>query len=345
MFLNEPPSSWHDGEAALQVIRDYVESNGLLRKAQVAFGDARTSPRKTVLPAFHLFSEAEGIRAIDWCVPNVASKLSPELRQGVILGVYEEFVDRRLGEVPNPDKVARSALPGVKGRKLFGPHRSRWDWWVPAAELVAVMYKTVGRDKDDPKVVVTAGRVALDLGGSRLEVTERGCWSNLSRRSDGLGYLKPAAFPAQDADLRNLTVPRVITYSPLAAALQQLEVPPSILWACNSLTRAVSLEKHPPLTIQSLEQPLKVRTRRKRSRNPADIQGSILMAREALDEGGTVEEIYRALVPYAVTKEEFIEHVVHPHQRKERKLTEEMRNRVEGLLGALERTGRLAETA
>ena len=327
--LNELRREWLGGSVALRTIVNFLHNENLTLKAQALFMDYTEAPQRSVLPSFNPFDVSEGVRAGLWSVPTPKDDFTE-----VVAG-YEAYTDRQLGAVRRPEQIART-LVWKPSSIWFGPRRTQYDWWVPAVQIVALANRFA-----DVDVEVAQGRVCLEAHGKKLLVTPSGCWVPWRER------MVKAVFPAQDADIGLLTIPPLITYHPLAAALLKLQAPLYLLWAGNTLVRALQQGKMAPLRMQSLERPshkFPLRGKRK-SKNPRDVMGSLESAREVL-EGGTPEtlwDIYKTLVPYAVTAAEFREAVCNPFDQGGRVITPVVRERVAALIDSVERTLQGAE--
>lgn len=323
--MNEP-RNWSDPVMALRAIQNYLNTTGLTLKAQALYMDCTDKPRRTRLPGYTVFDVSDGIRASDWAVPGTRQDVDD------IMYAYEAYVDRDLGKIMDPGKVAKMIWPNGKGLRYLGPKRSRWHWWVPAVQIVSAMAKVTGA-----AVEVGADKVFLDLGGDRMVVTPTGCWSNYHKR------IKESKAKADDAKMELLTTAPRTTFQPLAGAMELLGAPLPILWATNALTRAAALDECPPITVHSLEYVASLRGKAKpkpRSKVVADVIGAVAAAREALEgfQGEGIAEIHQALVPRACSSAEFYEAVTNPFEARAKALTPEMKQRVEDLLASIERS-------
>lgn len=327
--LNELRREWLGGSVALRTIVNFLHHEHLTLKAQALFMDYTDAPQRSVLPGFNPFDASDGVRAGLWSVPTPVGDFLD-----VVHG-YEAYADRKLGAVRRPEQIARTLVP-KSSSGWFGPRRTQYDWWVPAVQIVAL-----ANQLSDGEVEVAQGRVCFEAQGKKLLVMPSGCWVPWRDR------MVKAVYPAQDADIGLLTTPPLITYHPIATALLKLQAPLYILWAGNTLVRTLQQGKMPPLRMQNLERPShKYPLRGKRKpKNPRDVMGSLESAREVL-EGGTPEtlwDIYKTLVPYAVTAAEFREAVCNPFDQGGRVITPAVRERVAALIDSVERTLQGAE--
>ena len=327
--LNELRREWLGGSAALKTIVNFLHNENLTLRTQALFMDYTETPQRSVLPGFNPFDVSEGVRAGLWSVPTPKDDFSE-----VVAG-YEAYTDRQLGAVRRPEQIARSLVP-KPATVWFGPRRTQYDWWVPAVQIVALANRLA-----DVDVEVSQGRVCLEAQGKRLLVTPSGCWVPWRDR------MVKAVLPAQDADIGLLTTPPLITYHPFAAALLKLQAPLHVLWAGNTLVRSVQQGKMPPLRLSNLERPthkFPLRGKRK-AKNHRDVMSSLESTKELLDSGTpeTLWDIYKSLVPYAVTSAEFRAAVCNPFDQGGRGITPAVRERVAALIDSVERTLQGAE--
>ena len=308
------------------MIQKFLHTRGLTLKAKALFADHVDAPSRVKLPGFDLFDEEAGIKVFDWCVPNTRKDFDD------VLVAYEAFADRPLGSFTRPDKEAIAACASTRGRKFFGPISRRWNWWTPAVKLVAVASKVSGAPVEYLK-----DRVLLEHKGFRMEVTPNGCWSNFR------GRIRASDGRAEDVGRDYISVGAWFTKEPLAAALIAVGAPAPVLWACNSLLREVAKEAHPPISMRSLDMEAERAIGRPRkgpkARKPADVLGALAQAREAMDgaQGEGLLDVYRALVPYALTSREFKEAIGNPFCHPGTSVTEATRERVEEVMGTIEK--------
>lgn len=217
-MLQLPP--WHDGNRALTVLAKGLAERGLTYQVQDRM-QAPAGKELFLLPGFCMFDCCGDIRASQWCVPK------PRFDADTVVSIYEEYVDRDLGFVPVPDRVARQLYGRHAGADFFGPRRAPDQWWLPAAQLIAIAGEASRRPP-----VWGANHVKLELPKYILQAGPQGCWSNTH------GRMRMASKPASDADTSLLRIPVLITEHPLGAAVANATDDQGILWAANSVVRA-----------------------------------------------------------------------------------------------------------
>lgn len=293
---------WVDGKRALGAVAKALSDRGLTLATQASLLDQPDNPQTVMLPGFAVFDHAGGLRALDWCLPRT------RLDRDEILGIYEEYVDRPLGRVPVPDRVARGVFSGKSADTVFGERRSPAQWWLPAAQLIAV-----ASAKTKIAAKYTEDTVSLDLGDYQMSVTPEGCWSNFR------GRLKTAADLPDDANIGALRVPLLMTKHPLAGALAAHSMPVGVLWAANCAIRAESAGRIPKIRAAHLGVLRKSRGRgpRRLKASVADVVGAISASREMLDgpEYATLRDLYKVAVPTLMTVTDFTDLLADPWGR------------------------------
>lgn len=317
-------SDWSDGMRALKVISKHLHKEGrtLLTKARM-LDDPDNASDTVTLPAFTPFSIDNGQWAAAWSVPRTLKDLDE------VVAVYEEYADRKLGALRNPCQVARRVFQAATSRKFFGPARRPWDWWRPAAQLVALASQL---SKTPAKVQGT--RVLLEVGGYRMEVTRRGCYSNFRKR------VVDAQIPAEDADISLLTLDALTTAHPLARALAMGMEPTSILWAANAAIRAEAAGRIAPILAHSIEfLPPRSRGRNAKRHSEADARGALHACRDTLENGGPgiLPELYQHAVPVLMNHREFAEVLASPWNRPGRTIGQASVQRMQDHLDQIER--------
>jgi hypothetical protein len=283
---------WMDGKRALNSLTKALADRDLALQVQSRFNSDHDSKQLVMLPGFSMFDQSNGVSASEWCVPR------PMRDRDDLLMVYEEYVDRPLGKVPAPDRVARQILQGRTGDMFFGPGlRKPTEWWLPAAQLIALASRMSG-----VMAVVTDDTVSLDMGDYMMRVERRGCWSNKDRR------LHLAVDAADDADSAQLRVPLLITAHPLAKALLSAGAPPAALWAANSAIRCELHGKHPKIrTAHFAPLALMRKTTHVRKRRYTHAPSAMTTCRLIIDEPypGSHLDLFVAAVPALMHRADF----------------------------------------
>lgn len=310
---------WVNGKRALSTLKTALSERGLTAQVQALFKDTDDTTPVT-LPGFSMFDTASGLSATQWCVPR------PIGDRDDIIGLWEEYIDRPLGRVAVPDRVARRILSAPLGEKFFGTYRREaTEWWLPAAQLIAIASGVSGL-----AARVTNDSVTLDMGDYAMSVTPSGGWSNATRA------IRPCAELPDDANIAPLRVPALLTAHPLAKALVSLSVPPALLWAANSLICCESMGRHPrvrPVMLTPIGSKLVSAKRnavrrpgreRLESRSRRDIPASMATCRQILDDPypGSHRDLYIAAVPALMSVRDFSWLVGIPGNNAERALTE-----------------------
>lgn len=294
-------------------------------QAHLALPPDNVSNQPTVLPGFTVYDADEHGRAERWLVPRLGVDLEE------VVQVYEEFVDRPLGTVRCPERVARRLYRSKRSQDFFGPLRRPEQWWLPGAQLVAVASTLT---KETP--VRGEASVSLDLGGMKMEVTPRGCWSNFT------GAMRRARVPAADADFAPLYVPMLLTDNPLAQALAAAGATGSALWAANSAIRAADAGRLPRTFLAGLSAPRRGRgAARQRVTSLPDKVGAMAECREILDQcgPGSLRSLYASAVPALMTASDFIDMVGDPWKNNSRAVGPTVAERFSAFLTLVE--GRL----
>lgn len=298
---------WVDGYRALAVLVNFFRVNGLTDEAKRRL--LQPSDEQTTLPGFTVFNwSRSGVRADEWCVPG---RLPP---LGEIVATYEAYVDSGLGRHPRPCRIARRAMSPRAAEVFFGPPRAALQWWVPAAQLVALASRKSG-------VKATWGQnwAELNASGFRLLVRADGCWSNSYDR------MVTTSKMADDADIAELTVEPLVTAHPLARAVRSLGGHNAIQWAANSVIRAEQAGRIPTL------RPVHLETRVRGTPSVAtcaDTLGAIDALREALDGGQKCSVMYGIAVPTLMSSAEFRSLFANRSRSDERRLSPRLAARI-----------------
>lgn len=284
-----PAPNWVDGRRALNIVAKALGELGLTYTVQARMLDEPKDAKPVMLPGFTIFDHCNGIFAADWCVPR------PRVDRDEVVMIYEEYVDRPLGRLPVPDRVARRVYAGAAADTFFGPRCADGDWWTPAAKLVAI-----ASSMTRTPAVYYETSVSLDLGDCRMSAAPDGCWSNFMQR------VRVAPDLAHDASMDGLRVPLLITNHPLAKAVAGENLSPAVLWAINSAIRTESAEAIP--TIKPIHVGFVPRKKRSKSKvvgTTADVVGAIAACRELLDEQALLMDLYRVAVPILMSGADF----------------------------------------
>lgn len=290
----------HGGDRALRILGEILRSENLLERVQQA---AESAPARQVrLPAFDLFSR--GVRSpYEWCVPRPRD-------EETLLNVYEEYVDRELGIVPAPEKVAKR-LYGHRATSIeyFGKSpRLPQHWYVPAVKLVAAAQHF------DAEVTVRGRTVSTCLMGYTMMVSPRSYHSNIRRAS------LAAARVATDLWDEELKVPMLQTRHRLAVALVDVGANESALWAANTAIRAERIGSVD--TMELFKDPVVLKrtlSAAERLSKEEAIRAATLEATEiATDHATPVPSLYEAMVPTLCTSLRFKALFGHPWQHPDR---------------------------
>lgn len=264
-----------------------VKKSGMESALLTVLADAPAG--EVTLPGFTLFSR--GTRSpYEWCVPKV-------LDEARLLNTYEEYADRRLGYVRAPERVARRLIRQPQSaNNYFGPSpRHSTHWRVPALKLLAMAqhFGSVVEVKDTT--------YTTELCGYLMQVTTRGCYSNLHRK------IVPAVMPG-DLGNTEIVVPPLRTAHPLATSLVLLGFDEAALWAANTAIRAES--RHLVDTEGFLEDHPHSARSRARARKMATLEERMAAALEATEiiEGmqyGVLTALYDAIVPTLCNAQRF----------------------------------------
>lgn len=313
---------WMSGEKALRLLAKQLQRRGILEDAEIAMKLQRG--KGTHLPGFTIFSRGEEVSPYQWCVPR------PRTDYSDVLNVYEEYIDRNLGFVQNPGRVARQAVGKGNAISYFGLARSKTRWRIPLVKLVAIT-----QHFSELPVVANDQRVRAELGDWRMIVTSHGCWSNLHNR------MVPAKHYAIDVGFEEVTLPSLRTPHPLATYLVGAGVEDEILWLANTVVRAERQGTIPTISFGPalLTVALAKAERRPRARAAYDITGAALSCHELLQlhpEEGLVPALYEAAVPGLCTVARFKELIANPwahqHRRVSKATRKEWMGRIELML-------------
>jgi hypothetical protein len=228
-----------------------------------------------------------------WCVPR------PRFDEADVINTWEEYVDRNLGLVPNPGKVARSAVGRGSGIAYFGTKRSATRWRIPLVKLAAV-----GLHCSPVEVDVRRDRVRVQLEDALLEVSPRGAWSNLHGRT------VEAKKPAVDLGYDEVSVAPIKTSHPLASYLSG-RVGDDVLWLANVAIQGERFKLIPRL---HFNQPAPHPLPKRRRALAVDVLGAGLTCQELLQgpPDGLVLALYQAAVPTLMTSRYFKSHFGNP---------------------------------
>lgn len=320
-----PLPDWVDGKRALYTLANALNARGLTLLTQARFNDTHdTNP--VMLPGFSMFDRSHGTAASDWCVPR------PRVDREEVIAVYEAYVDRPLGRVNVPDRIARQVYKGPAADTFFGGRRTATEWWLPAAQLVAVASRL-----SKVQAVLTDDTVTLDMGDYTMSAAPVGCWSNSANR------LHRAMEVPDDANVDLLRVPMLMTSHPLAKALVSVAAPSGILWAANSAIRCEALGRLPRIRVSHLS-PRGLRSptapKQPRLHKTYDEAAAMGSCRLIIDDPypGSHRDLFLAAVPALMRGVDFADLVGVPGQNPERMLSEEACERFSNYLDLTERT-------
>lgn len=301
----QPLPRWVNASRALKVITKHLYDRGETLKAQAILKGSKVGVPVT-LPGYNLFSRDEATKAFAWCIPGST------VDRDEVIGIWEEYVDRGFGVYGMPDRIPRRAVRRIPGsNNFFGAPREALQWWLPAAQLIAL-----ASHKSGVSATYTQTSVALDMGDYKMEVTPGGCWSNT------IGHRTTTVYLADDADIHQLDVPGITTGHPLAQAVGD-GVPPSILWALSSVIQAEGLGRIPKVRPVHLVHEVRVpreRQKRKNPHRPCDIRAADAALRAEMDHGSPLQTLFEVAVPVLMTKSEFSITVGSPRMTPDRVL-------------------------
>ena len=320
-----PLPEWVDGKRALFTLSNALHQRGLTLLTQARFNDPNDN-NPVMLPGFSMFDRSHSIAASDWCVPR------PRVDRDEVIAVYEAYVDRPLGRVNVPDRIARHVYSGPSSDKFFGGRRTATEWWLPAAQLVAVASRL-----SKVQAVLTDDSVTLDMGDYTMSAAPVGCWSNSANR------LHRAMEVPDDANTDLLRVPMLMTTHPLARALISVGAPSGILWAANSAIRCEALGRLSRIRVSHLSprgQRSPSAKRPVKQHKRYDVAASMASCRLIIDDPypGSHQDLFLAAVPALMRGLDFSDLVGSPSGNAERSLPEPACERFSDYLDLMERT-------
>lgn len=283
----------------------HERGQGLL--AQARFNDTHDNV-PVMLPGFSMFDKHHGIAASLFTVPRA------RVDRDEVLATYEAYVDRRLGVVPVPDRIARPVFKAATSEAFFGRRRSATEWWLPAAQLIAIASSLSG-----VQAVVTERAVHLDMGDYVMAVEPTGCWSN-STNTFRLASDRP-----DDADSELLRVPLLMTAHPLAKVLMGLGAPLGLLWAANAALRCEAAGRIPKIRAPHLESLSPRKIFRVRKYPVVDFAAAVTTCRLIIDDPypGSHRDLLRVAVPALMLAVDFNDLCGFAGSDPEKMLTEE----------------------
>lgn len=202
----------------MKILGEHLKATELSGPVRAAM--AAASARFLVLPGFDLFTL--GARSpYEWCVPKPRDEEQ-------LINVYEEFVDRDLGLVKAPERIAKRVFGSFQVSKAyFGPSpRAAAYWYTPAVKLLATAQHFGCEVQRNGRTLTT------NLFGYTMMVSPMACHSNLRRAS------VVTKLPAVDIGPGELVVPSLRTKHKLAVALMDAGADDACLWAANTVIRA-----------------------------------------------------------------------------------------------------------
>lgn len=299
---------WVDVERAVHRLQRALQRRGMVDQANAAVSGPQTP---CTLPGFDVFSRGAHEAPYRWCVPR------PYRDEADLLNVWEECVDRELGAVRNPGRVARQAAARCQRAPWFGGPRSTSRWRMPLVKLAAMAQHCPHRS-----LSVQGQTVHIEIEGATLEVSTRHAWSNLHRRSVF------AKRPAVDIGYDEVSVPPIRTSHGLASFLSG-RVEDEILWLANVAIQGERFRKTPPLHFS--DAPEVVRGERQpRLPVPIDVLGASLTCRELLETGESddlIVELFQTAVPTLMSARYFRNHFANPYKEQSRVIKPETRQR------------------
>lgn len=157
-------------------------------------------------PGFDLFTPDRSGAPYTWLLTK------PNVDIATFLKIYEEFANRSLGDIRNPAKVASKIYgPHSESIKLFKGDRHESLWLSPAI-LLAAAAQHLGAEVESKGV----GSVCLRLGPCMIEVTPRGCWSNIRH------CIYPATTRGIVGDWPTTRFPDVVTTNPILTSFSEV---------------------------------------------------------------------------------------------------------------------------
>jgi len=293
----------------------------ILSGARRAVLEATASSASVTLPGHSMFSHTPRVRAAKWLAPMARRPFEDAV------AAYEAMTDRPLHSTPRPDRQLANLLSS-KWRGWLAP-QSAGNWWVPAANLLAVMSNMLGK----PLQIAELENLCLEHDGLRFKVTPNGMFSNFR------GRFIYANARALDARWEHVEVQARQTghFVAQAAAATGLE---AAMWAASHVVHAEQLGVIPKLELSAVtltEMPR--RTRRVNTPVPAspDLIAAIAGCREVVDLDGTVSDLYSVMVPYLMGGRQFVQEFACPWTHPDHNLTPKIRSRLEELLLEYER--------
>lgn len=281
------------GDRALRILGEHLKACGQSDDVRSLLA---TAPAEEVrLPGFDLFTR--GARSpYEWCVPRPRDEEQ-------LLNTYEEYVDRDLGRIKSPERVAKQLYTDRRvARQYFGaaPRHARY-WYTPAAKIIAAAQHF--------DVVVSRSRnygLSTNLLGYELRVSPTGCHSNVRRASIA------APLAAVDCTDHELSVTSLRIKHPLASALATVGADDACLWAANSAIRAEmdGMVDVKDLFTNKVKRALSAAEKRRRTDL---VMGAAMEATEvAQNAHSPVTALYEALVPAVCTAVRFKALFGHP---------------------------------
>lgn len=225
---------------------------------------------------------------------------------------WEDFYTQRLGTARPPDRSLRRLIAWDRSAELFGPPRSASQWWLPAVTAIALACR---RFSALPDVQGTSVILDIACGGIRLEMGARRhhVWSPFIR-----DYRRVRS-PASDANMSLLQLAEQSSTQSIAAAYPALATKDR--WALAALVRRLDLGLEPPVEMEELLQEVR--------------SGPSLQALEdILNEGLTMEQLHRYLVPEYLTATAFRTLVGNAYGFPDRLVRHSTLNRIRQHLGA-----------
>lgn len=290
---------WIDPQRAVQRLERILAKNDMIEAANEAMA-GKGAVRH--LPGFTIFDRGETVSPYQWCVPR------PRSDEADVINVWEEYVDRNLGLVPNPGLVARGAVGRGNGPKFFGPSRSRSRWRVPLVKLAAV-----AQHCSPDEVNVSRDRVRVLVAGARLEVSHRGAWSNFHEK------MITAKRAAIDLGYDEVSVAPIKTSHALASFLSG-RVGDDVLWLANVAVQGERFKLIPRL---HFAQPAPHPLPKRRRALAVDVLGAGLTCRELLTgtpDEGLLQALYQTAVPTLMTSRYFKNHFGNPYGRSAQRI-------------------------
>jgi hypothetical protein len=142
-----------------------------------------------------------------WCLPRPTVGIAEFVR------IYEEYVNRPLGSVPNPGELAAKIYRGSPSSRKLIRGKDADDWLSPLLTLMAASLH-LGAEVEEAAGTL----VQVRLGDALMGVTSEGCWSNR------YGMVKPFDFPAFDAAMPATTIGAITATNPVLEAVFSLAV-------------------------------------------------------------------------------------------------------------------------